>query len=84
VTDQEINRHRALRQKRAAEILATVDQFKVCDQCRSISYKRAQTCTVCGAYRFNDKPALVSKTAREMGANPFPTTSGTVPRLDPA
>ncbi len=82
MTEQELKRHRALRKKRAAEILASVEQFKVCEQCRSISYKRAQTCTVCGAYRFDERPALVGKTAREMGARPFPTTSGTVPRLE--
>jgi hypothetical protein len=70
----------AARQKRAKEILNELAKFKVCDQCRSISYKTAQTCTVCGAYRFNEDPEAVRDTAQEMGANPFPITSGTVPR----
>jgi hypothetical protein len=83
VTDEEIAKHLALRRERANEILAEVDQFKVCDQCRSISYKRAQTCSVCGAYRFEERPEIVSKFAQEMGAHPFPRTSGTVPRLAP-
>lgn len=58
------------------------DQFKVCSQCRSILYKHAAVCSVCGAYRFNANPALVRKTAAVMGGNPFPVTSGTVPRID--
>ncbi len=70
-----------MRQERANEILAAVDQFKVCDQCRSISYKRAQACSVCGAYRFEERPEIVRKAAREMGSHPFPRTSGTIPRL---
>ena len=80
MTEREEARHLAARQKRAEEILTEVAKFKVCDQCRSISYKTSQTCTVCGAYRFNEDPAAVRDTAREMGANPFPFTSGTVPR----
>ncbi|HWH72538.1 MAG TPA: hypothetical protein VNT26_24465 [Candidatus Sulfotelmatobacter sp.] len=81
MTAREQARHLAARQKRAEQIIVEVDRFKVCDQCRSISYKHVQTCSVCGAYRFNDDPQAVRDTAREMGANPFPVTSGTVPRV---
>jgi hypothetical protein len=81
VTRTEQKKHLAARQKRAEEIILEVERFKVCDQCRSISYRRVQTCSVCGAYRFNEEPEFVRETAREMGAHPFPVTSGTVPRF---
>lgn len=81
MTAREQARHLAVRRNRAEQIIVEVSRFKVCDQCRSISYKHAQTCNVCGAYRFDEDPDTVRKTAKEMGANPFPTTIGTVPRL---
>lgn len=83
MTDEEKARHLALRKERANEILAALDQFKVCGQCSSISYKRAQTCCVCGAYRFEEREVMVAKSARKMGNHPFPRTSGIVPRLAP-
>jgi uncharacterized paraquat-inducible protein A len=81
VTDLEQAKHLAIRQKRAEQIIYELDQFKVCDQCRSISYKQASTCPVCGAYRFSEDREFVQETAKEMGRNPFPITSGTVPRI---
>jgi len=81
VTAREIARHLAQRQKRARQIIDRSEQFKVCSQCQSILYRGAGTCSVCGAYRFHYNPALVRKTAARMGGNPFPVTSGTVPRL---
>jgi hypothetical protein len=84
VTRREQERHLAVRQKRAEQIVGEVERFKVCDQCRSISYKHVQTCSICGAYRFIDEPEQVRAIAREMGANPFPITSGTVPRIGKA
>ncbi len=77
----EQNKHLAARQKRAEQIIVEVDRFKVCDQCRSISYKHVSTCSVCGAYRFTEEAETVRATAKEMGSNPFPVTAGTVPRL---
>ena len=74
-------RHLAARQRRASQIIVEVDRFKVCDQCRSISYKHVQTCSVCGAYRFEEDPNTVKTTAREMSSHPFPVTAGTVPRF---
>ena len=84
MTERERARHLAARQKQAEQIISTVRRFKVCEQCRSISYKSAQVCSVCGAYRFDEDPEIVRSTAKEMGANPFPTTSATVPRSVPA
>ncbi len=81
MTQIEQSKHLEARQKRAEQIIVEVDRFKVCDQCRSISYKHVATCSVCGAYRFSEEPDAVAATAREMGANPFPVTSGTVPRI---
>jgi hypothetical protein len=81
VTDQEIARHLAIRQNRAEQIIVDTEKFKVCDQCRSISLKHAASCSVCGAYRFDEDPEMIRSTAREMGGNPFPITSGTVPRI---
>lgn len=82
MTQAEQYKHLAARQKRAEQIMVEVERFKVCDQCRSISFKQAQTCSVCGAYRFVEDPEIVCGTAREMGANPFPITAGTVPRFE--
>ncbi len=81
MTDTEKARHLACRQKRAEQIIVELEKFKVCGQCRSISYKHAATCVVCGAYRFNEAPEAVRRTARKMGSNPFPVTSGIVPRI---
>ncbi len=81
MTKIEQNKHLAVRQKRAEQIMVEVERFKVCDQCRSISYKHVQTCSICGAYRFREDPDEVAATAKEMGANPFPVTAGTVPRI---
>jgi hypothetical protein len=81
VTDREKARHLASRQQSAEKILVEATQYKVCDQCRSILYRQATHCTVCGAYRFDESPDRVRATAREMGGNPFPVTSGTVPRI---
>jgi hypothetical protein len=80
VTENEQARHLAARQKRAEQIISEARRFKVCEQCSSIFYKSAHVCSVCGAYRFSDDPEVICQTAREMGANPFPTTTATVPR----
>jgi hypothetical protein len=84
VTEKEQSKHLAVRQKRAEQIILELEQFKVCEQCNSISYKSASSCSVCGAYRFEEDPLQVREIARLMGANPFPITSGTVPRLQEA
>jgi len=81
VTESEQAKHLAVRQNRAEQIASQAGRFKVCEQCRSISFKPAATCSVCGAYRFDEDPAAVRATAREMAANAFPITSGTVPRM---
>ena len=72
MTDEEKARHLALRKERADEILAALDQFKVCGQCSSISYKRAQTCCVCGAYRFEEREEMVAKSARKWATTRSP------------
>ncbi len=82
MTENEQERHLAARQRRAEQIISEVTRFKVCEQCRSIFYKSAQVCSVCGAYRFEDEPTAVRATAKEMGASPFPITSATVPRSE--
>ncbi len=74
-------KHLAIRQNRLEQLLLQANRFKVCEQCRSISFKHASTCSVCGAYRFNEDSRAVRATAKEMAANAFPTTSGTVPRM---
>jgi len=81
VTKREEKRHLTLRQQKAEKIIDKVLQFKVCEQCLSISFRRAPTCSVCGAYRFDERPGTVRETARKMGTIPFPLTSGTVPRI---
>ncbi len=81
MTENEELKHLAARQSRAEQIVVEAHHFKICEQCRSIFQKHAPTCSVCGAYRFIDDPEAVRSTAKEMGSNPFPATSGTVPRI---
>ncbi len=81
MTKRQQAKYLAARQSRARQIQVEAERFKVCDQCRSISFKHAGACSVCGAYRFIEDPAAVRATAQEMGAHPFPQTSGTVPRI---
>jgi len=74
-------KHLAARQRRAGQIIVEAERFKVCEQCRSISYRHVPTCSICGAYRFDENPDLIRDTAREMSSHPFPVTAGTVPRF---
>lgn len=62
-------------------ILAAPEQFKSCDQCRSISQKSLGVCPFCGCYRFKEDAETVRATASEMGARPYPLNSPVVPRV---
>jgi recombinational DNA repair protein RecR len=75
-------RHNQERKHVVERIRSSAEEFKVCDQCFSISWKRAGRCKVCGAYRFDKSPALVKSITRRMATSPFPRSAGFAPRLD--
>lgn len=73
--------HLAFRQELAHIHISYPAYFKVCNQCRSISFKEVGLCKICGSYSFNESPEEVTETAKLMGSTPFPVTAGVVPRL---
>ena len=79
---EKLSRHDQERKRRVERIRSRAEEFKVCGQCFSISWKRAGRCKVCGAYRFDESPALVKSITRRMATSPFPRTAGFAPRLD--
>ena len=80
MTDGEIVRHATIRRRGIQQIIAEPHLYKACDQCRSILFKRAKICCICGAHRFNEGPVVLA-TAKEMQLSPFPMTAGIVPRI---
>jgi len=71
----------AARKRKADEILAEAEKFKVCEQCCSILYKSTAICGICGSYRFSESPSAVRSTVEELKQTPFPITSAVVPRV---
>jgi hypothetical protein len=69
------------RRHQADYILAEPHLYKVCDQCRSISYITYGLCPICHCYRWDSSPEFVITTANIIGSTPFPLTAGTVPRF---
>jgi predicted ATP-dependent serine protease len=60
----EENSHLSDRAQKAAKIIASPRDFKVCEGCDSIVAERAGTCPNCHAYRFNDAADAVVEQAR--------------------
>ena len=79
----EVARYWAERNRKLDEIVADAGKYKVCDQCRSIAFKRARICGVCGTYRFDETPEYLRETAREARKSPIPFTAGVAPRIRP-
>jgi hypothetical protein len=73
--------HARARKVRGAQIKALASEFKVCDQCLSISRQSFGLCTVCGAYRWRLESAEVVRVAEIIAGHPFPQTCGVVPRF---
>jgi hypothetical protein len=73
--------HTRARKVRGAQIKALADEFKVCEQCNSISKLGAGHCTVCGAYSWLLDPAEVIRIAEIIAEHPFPQLSAVVPRF---
>lgn len=69
------------RQKALTEMLSKAGECKACDQCRSVFSKDIGICRFCGAYRFNERPAVVRATLKIMLKSPFPVSAGVVPRV---
>ena len=78
-TDQNV--HLNHRRNQAAAIKAEPHLYKVCDQCRSISYRTCNLCPVCHGYRWVLDEQWLLDTANIVGSTPFPLTAGVVPRF---
>lgn len=57
------------RAKRAAEIAAKPQGYKVCEGCESILKVQANTCPNCHGYRFDPDPQRVSAQAKLLGSS---------------
>jgi len=56
------------RAKKAAEIIATPHQYKVCEGCDSIVAERVATCPNCYGYRFDESADAVTAQAKLLGS----------------
>lgn len=56
------------RAEKAKEIAANPGAYKVCCGCNSIVAAKVNLCPNCHAYRFEEKPAIVVRTALELGS----------------
>jgi hypothetical protein len=63
------------RAKKAAEIVAKPQLYKVCEGCESIVLVKAVTCPSCHGYRFDDTPERVVEQAKILGSRPATTLS---------
>jgi len=63
------------RAKKAAEIAAKPQLYKVCEGCESIVMAKATTCPSCHGYRFDDEPQRVIDQAILLGSRPATTLS---------
>lgn len=64
------DQHLADRAARAQKIIATPDDYKVCEGCESIVAERATTCPNCHGYRFDDAPERVVEQATHLATRP--------------
>jgi hypothetical protein len=62
--------HLAERAARAQKIIASPDDFKVCEGCESIVAERANTCPNCHGYRFDESPERVVEQATHLSTRP--------------
>ena len=84
MTIEERAQHLAAREAQAQRILAKLDDFKVCEQCLSIAFKRAPICPLCHAYSWFDAPGAVEVIAKYSAKQPFPLTAAVAPRFPAA
>jgi hypothetical protein len=69
------------RRQQADAVLAEPHLYKVCDQCRSISFRTCGLCPICHGYRWDESREALIETAKTIGTTPFPLTAGTVPKF---
>lgn len=67
------------------QIIAKLEDYKVCTCCRSIAHVKvpegkADVCTVCHSYRWDESPEAVLLAAIQAKESWMPALSGTVPR----
>ena len=62
--------HLADRAARAQKIIASPDDYKVCEGCESIVAERATTCPNCHGYRFDVSPERVVEQATHLATHP--------------
>ena len=81
MTGEMLERLWAARLEGLRRIADQAEDFKECDQCRSISPKRYGLCPWCRCYRFNEDVETVRATLALMAERPWPLNAGVVPRL---
>jgi len=55
---------------RAQKIIASPDNYKVCEGCESIVAERATACPNCHGYRFDEAPERVVEQATHLATRP--------------
>jgi hypothetical protein len=63
------------RATRAARIIASPDEYKVCEGCESIVAQRVTLCPNCHGYRFDLDPESVVTHARHLATRPQTTVT---------
>jgi hypothetical protein len=81
MTPEAQHQWQALRRRPADAALAKLRLYKVCDQCRSISFRTCGLCPICHGYRWDESREGLIETAKIIGTTPFPLTAGTVPKF---
>lgn len=61
------------RARRAQEIIANPEEYKLCEGCESIVRKRAASCPNCNGYRFEEDPQAVILQAQTLASRPQKT-----------
>jgi len=64
------DQHLADRAARAQKIIASPDNYKVCEGCESIVAERATACPNCHGYRFDEAPERVVEQATHLATRP--------------
>jgi hypothetical protein len=70
-----MSREMTERAQRAAKIVQSPSNYKICEGCESIVTRKAVTCPNCHGYRFDGASARVVQQARILGSRPATSLS---------
>lgn len=69
------NNHLAERAARAGIIIASPQEYKICEGCESIVKIRVAACPNCHGYRFDESPEAVVEHAKILASRPQRTVT---------